>query len=237
MRISFEKKMGSLDKLFTSLFLFSPVVCQLAISLGVDPRLVWFNVLMFFLWTVYIYWYRGVYQFQEEKELSFIERARGVSYFVSFIPTFILNGFVVFYPSTVNRLVVIVLVGISLIIIEGVVPRTVFSKQTSLFKKEQRIRFRKVLSLTGSVSIYFSAVVASISLLGFENTGSNAVIWFGLGVIFLLPLIFIYQRETKSRELAENLAESLKDTGWLQLFLRQKRIDLRKQRKKKTGRT
>jgi hypothetical protein len=223
--------MESLDKLFTMVFLCSPVIIGLVISFGVDPRLVYFNGLLFLVWAIYIYGYRGVYQLQEQRELSFIERARGVSYVFSFIVTFILNGFLVFYPSTVNSLVVIVLVGVSLTAVVAIIPKAFFSKQVTLFKKEQKIMFYKVLSLTGSVSIYYSMTVAMLGSLIYQKLGSLIDI-LGLAV-FSMPLVFIYQRERKSRELAGNLANSLKDTSWMQCCLRQKKIELRKQRKKK----
>lgn len=229
--MSFEKRMESLDKLFTMFFIFSPVVIGLVISFGIDPRLVYFNGLLFLVWAIYIYGYRGVYQLQDQRELSFIERARGVTYVFSFIVTFILNGFLAFYPSIVNSLVVVVLVGVSLTALVIIIPKVFFSKQTTLFKKEQNTMFYKVLSLTGSVSIYYSTIVAILGSLIYQKLGFP-IDMLGLSV-FSIPLVFIYQRERKSRELASNLANSLKDTSWMKSYLRQEKIKLRKRGKKK----
>jgi hypothetical protein len=230
--VSFKERMEPLDELFTLFFLFSPIVIGIATSFKMDLRLLWFPMIMFFIWTLYIYWYRGKYQLYEEEELSLIERARGLTYFFSFVATFILNSFVVFYPTWENRLIVIVLVGFSLFVVMVAIPRTFFFKQTNLFNEKQKMTLYKILSLVTSVSIYFSMTVAIINSIMYQHLGFLADI-IVLGFLSL-PVIFIYQREKKSRKLANDLAISLKDTRWMGRYLGQKKREERKQKRKKT---
>lgn len=215
--------------------MFSPIVIGIATSLGMDLKLLWIPMIMFFVWALYIYQYRGNYQLYKEKELSLIERARGLMFFFSSIVTFILNGFVVFHPTWQNRVIVIVSVGISLKIIEIGIPRAFFSEQTALFNNQQKRTFRRVLSLVGSVSIYYSTMVAVINLLMYQNVNllTNIV---ALSILSF-PIIVIYRRERKSRKFAESLAISLKDTRWLRRYEGQRKRKERKLKKGKKRRT
>jgi len=215
--MSFKERMEPLDKLFTLFFLFSPIVIGIATSFGMDLRLLWFPMIMFFVWTLYIYWYRGKYQLYVEEELSLIERARGLTYFFGFVATFVLNSFLVFYPTLENQLIVIVLVGFSLLFVTLTVPRTFFLKQTSLFNRQQKMILHEILFLVGSVSIYYSMAVATINLVIIQGLGflADAVVLFSLSTL----TIFIYQRERKSRKLANELALSLKETNWMGRFI------------------
>lgn len=228
--MSFRERIEPLDKLFTLFFLFSPIVIGIATSFGMDLRLLWFPMIMFFVWTLYIYWYRGTYQLYEEEELSLIERVRGLTYFFGFVATFVLNSYLVFYPTLENQLIVIVLVGFSLLFVTLTVPRTFFLKQTSLFNWQQKMILHEILFLVGSVSIYYSMTVATINLVITQGLGSlvDAIALVSLSVL----TIFIYQRERKSRKLAHELAISLKETNWIGRFIGQEKRDKRKRRRK-----
>jgi hypothetical protein len=234
--MSFKEKIEPLDKLFTLFFLFSPIVIGIATSFGMDLRLLWFPMIAFMVWTLYIYWYRGKYVLFEQEELSLIERVRGLMYFFGLVATFVLNGFVVFYPTSQNQIIVIVLVGWSLWLIEKIIPRTFFSKQTRWFNRQQEQSLQDVLSNVGSVAIFYSMIV---SLLNYILIYLRLELIANLVLLTILSflILIVYQSEAHSRKLAKALAISLKEDGWMRRYLGQRKIEERRRRKKKKPKT
>lgn len=221
--MNYEAKIKPLDELFVLFYLFSPVVSGMLVSLGVDSRVLWFPLIIFLLWTLYIYLYRAKYQLQDEKELSLIERARGITYFFGLIASFVGIGCIFYFPELASKLITLVLVMTCLFLIEQTVPRTFFSRQTALFTKDQKAEFKKVLYSADNVSYNFSiiVVVINVALLNFISWGF---------VIFWVPIcivstILAYRQESKSRKLAKNLAISLQGTKWLKKY-QKKRIQV-----------
>jgi hypothetical protein len=96
---------------------------------------------------------------------------------------------------------------------------------------QQKETFRRVLSLVGSVSIYYSTMVAMFNLLMYQNVGllTNIV---ALSILSF-PITVVYRRERQSRRLAEKLAISLEDTRWLRRYEGQRK---RKERRLKKAR-
>jgi hypothetical protein len=222
--------MSSLDKFVTMVVLLSPYISGLAIALGANSIVFWFSALMFMGWIIYIYGFRAIYQFGEQQELSFVEKARGLSYIFDFFITFSLNGLAIFSSSIIFKLSVIPVVGFLLVLVEIGIPKSVFFQQVNLFNGKQKSDFHEVLSNTGSFAIYYSFLVSIMGLLIYEKAN------FLLTLVALVPLLFLaltaYNRERKSRTYAESLVESLKKTRWLWHYSNQKKASDRRRMKK-----
>lgn len=210
--------------------LLSPPISGLALALGANPIVFWFSALMFMVWIIYIYGFRAIYQFSEKQELSFVERARGLSYIFDFIITFSLNGLAVFSSSIIFMVSVIPAVALLLNLIEIGIPKSVFFQQVNLFNEKQKSDFHEVLSNTGGFAIYYSFLVSSVGLLIYEKAN------FLLALVAVVPFWFFaqtaYKRERKSRTYAESLVESLKKTRWLRRYSNQKKANDRRRMKK-----
>jgi len=228
--MTFEERMDPLDKLFLMISMFSSIVVGIATSLGLDLRLLWIPLLSYLGWSIYIYWYRGVYQLREEKERSLIERIRGLSYVIGFVITFTLNGCWIFYldfiVDTTRRLVgslaVIILVVILLLVITLGIPKTFFLKQTRLFSKPQMASLYKILRETGTVSIYFSVLIMTINSFKTVLDFLSPISIFSF-LVFGFYSIKIHNAEKESRKLSHELALSLRKTRWLRKFLASQR--------------
>jgi hypothetical protein len=184
---------------------------------------------VFFLWTLYVYFYRGTYKFAKEEERSFVERARGMDYFFSLIITFVIYTFGNFYTSLESQIVEAIIGVAFLEIVDTALPRTFFSEQRVFFSKEEIEIFRKTLRLVGDVSVYFGFVVIFVNFLLYRSFGLLANIF---GLMLVSPFfILVYRREVKSRGLADELAGSLQKTSWLKHFLHG---EGRKTRRRKT---
>jgi len=75
--MKFKDKIKPLDDLFTSFFMFAPIVPIMVVAFGLDHRLLWFHYFMFLAWVIYIYWYRACMQLME-----YIYRLSHVSFFL-----------------------------------------------------------------------------------------------------------------------------------------------------------
>jgi len=248
--LNVKEKMKPLENLFGYFFLFIGIILEIVLSIGlgvVNVLLFSIPLVGFVLWTlIYIYGYRARVRFQDEHELLFIETARAYTYFFTLPISIILNVFVVFSPTFLNAILVIVVVGVALNLLILFMPRIFFFRQTSFFDKNQKAKFRKVLSYVGSVSIYYSmslAVLDSIiaELIIQEPYEFNLSTLLLVLIIFSIPTLFIYDRERKSRKHAEILAVSLKETRWSKKYTsgksreerRRKKARLKKRKKRK----
>lgn len=226
--MSFEERMDPLNKLFLMISMFSPVVVGIATSFGLDPRFLWFPMLVFLSWSIYIYWYRGVYQLREEKERSLVERIRGISYVFCFVATFVLNGFLILYIESdlentpIVGIAVIVVTSLLLIIITIGIPKTFFLKQTTLFNKSQMESLHRILKEVGVASIYVSFLIF------FNNVTIVLKSFFPFDILLTLLMsgffcAKIYFAERNSRMTSQELSLSLKKTRWLRMFLSSKK--------------
>jgi len=239
--MKFKDKIKPLDDLFTSFFMFAPIVPIMVVAFGLDHRLLWFPYFMFLAWVVYIYWYRAKYVLQDYDELAMVERVRGLTYFFCLIVTLLFNSYVVFFPTPENRILTIVSVGFILGAIELIVPLAFFSRQTELFNKEQKKTLYKTLALASAVSIYYSMMIASVNQVLFEsffvNPNLPAMIILSL-MIFVVGIVFAYPREKGSRRYAEKLAASLEETEWKKQYTttkerKRRKIEIEKKRRLK----
>lgn len=215
-----QKKLEPLEGFFERLFLFAGIVLTVvvAFSFGTANLIVFsIPVIAFFLWTyVFIFGYRAKFKFQSEYELSFVETARAYCYFCCLVPATILNGFVIFFPSPLNAVLIIFLVALFLHLVEWVLPRTVFSDYLVHFDQQQKKQFSRLISSVGNVSIYYSMsvvvtdsiVVALLSQKYILNVSGLLM----LLAVYVIPIYFIFSREQASRKLARTLAGSLRDT-------------------------
>lgn len=235
-----QESMKPLEDLFGYLFLFLGVILEivLAIGLGIANLLI-FSIpfVGFVFWTLlYVYGYRAKVRFQDEIELFFIETARAYTYFFTLGITIFLNVFVVFVPTFLNRILVIVAVGISLNLLIFLIPRIFFLKQTSFFNNNQKVTFNKVLSYVGSVSIYYSMSLAVLDSIiveliiqePYEFSLSTLLLFL---IIFSIPTLLILDRERKSRKYAEILSASLKETKWSKQYEMERIREERRRRK------
>lgn len=214
MKSDYEAKIKPLDELFELFYLFSPIVSGMLVVLGVDSRLLILPLVMFLLWTLYIYAYRAKYQLQDEKELSLIERARGITYFFGLVASLAGVSCLFYFPGLANHLITVVLILVCLILIEHTVPWAFFSKQIALFTKDQRKKFTEVLYFADSVSYYFSGIVVFVDLALLNFIPWTVFIFLACIVLTILS----YRQERKSRRLARNLAISLRGTKWLKKY-------------------
>lgn len=226
--LNFKEKIKPLDELFTYFYLFSPVSSGIIASLGLDLRLLWLPLVAFMLWTIYIYGYRAKYQLQDEIELSFIERARGIVYFFDLVVAISFNSivFLTLLPFEYKISLGIVLI-LFMFLLEWVLPKAFFQRQTSPFNKTQRNLFSKILYLTGNVAFYYSSIVMTFNSLILLSHPQDTVY---VTVILLTDLVvvsafaFILRRqERESRRLAKNLSVSLKATKWLSKYLEKRK--------------
>lgn len=214
--MSYEAKIKPLDDLFTLFYIFSPVASAMLVSFGVDSRLLHFPLIMFLLWTIYVYFYRAKYQLHDQQELGLIERARGLTYFFGLVASLVGVSFAFYLPGFVNNLVIIVLTVAFLFLIEQTVPRTFFKKQTATFTKDQKKKFTEVLFFADNVSYYFSVIIVVINSTLFNLISLATFFLFVPGCI-VLSFLF-YRQERKSRKLARNLAISLRGTKWVRKY-------------------
>lgn len=232
--MNFKEKIKPLDELFALFYLFSPIVSGIIVSFGMDSRLLWLPLLIFFLWTLYIYAYRAKYQLQDEEELSLVERARGLCYFFGLVACLILNGMIYFGPLLFEyKLIIGILMVLFLILIEKTVPKAFFEKQIRFFTKVQKAMLWKVLFLVNNVALYFSSIIMTFNLLvpllsSWKATSVTELI-LGSTLVFLAAIamssvfaFLAYRQERESRKLAQNLAVSLKGTKWLKHYLKNK---------------
>ncbi len=232
--------MKPLDDLFQYFFLFIGMILEIILSIGLGiVNILLFSIPLagFVLWTlIFIYGYRKKVKFHDEPELSFIETTRAYTYFFTLPITILLNVFVVFNPSLSNAIIVIILVGVSLNLLIMLIPRIFFSEQTDSFDKNQKAIFQKVLSNVGSVSIYYSMLLAVLDsiiaeIIVNEPYEFNLLTLIIVLIVFTIPTLFIYDRELKSRKYARTLAVSLKNARWSKQDARKKRRRGRKGRK------
>jgi len=226
--MSLKERMEPLDRLFTLFFIFSPIVIGIFTSFGLDVRLLWVPMGALFFWALYVYQYRAVYQFSYSEELSLIERMRGLSFFFTFPILAILYAITIFssFGSNWVNKVVLGLVGATCsFIIDLSIPKTFFAKQTTLFRKSEKIKLSNVLTATANVTIYFCFAFMLINSAIPE--GATFVI---VMIILVTPFGFLaYRYEKKSRKLANDLATSLKKTKWIEHYLGQKKRERRRQ--------
>jgi len=222
----FKEKIKPLDELFTLFYLFSPIVSGIVASLGLDLRLLWVPMVAFLLWTLYIYGYRAKYQLQDKVELSLIERARGIVYFFDLVVAISFNSIFFFTSFSFEYKIAIGIFMLFLMfLLEWVIPRAFFQRQTSPFNKAQRELFRKILYLAGNVAFYYSSIVMAFNSM-ILSPGSQNNFYTGIGIllgdlIVVPPLAFILRRqERESRRLAKNLSVSMKATKWLNKYLK-----------------
>ena len=222
--MSLKEIMEPLDRLFTLFFVFSPIVIGIFTSFGLDVRLLWLPMVTLFVWALYIYQYRAVYQLSYNQELSIIERMRGLSFFFTF-PILAVVYVISNYDSSWEKNVILGIVGATCsFIIDLSIPRTFFEKQTALFRKSEKIRLSDVLTATANVTVYFCFATMVINSAILEGTTVALVV-----LLLLTPFGFLaYRYEKKSRKLANDLAISLKATKWMQRYLSQKRRKKRK---------
>jgi hypothetical protein len=211
--MSFKQIMEPLDRLFTLFFVFSPIVIGIFTSFGLDVRLLWVPMGVLFFWALYIYQYRAVYQLSHNKELSLIERMRGLFFFFTFPVLAIITaiGGLSSFSSLPHRIVLgIVAVFLSLLT-ELMITRAFFEKETALFDKSQEKKLRDVISATFNVVLCFTLATITVNSVITENFLVALIM-----PVLISPLsVIAYHYEKKSRRLAVDLAISLEASRWL----------------------
>ena len=215
--MSIKKRIEALDDFFGYLLLCAGVIIEIILaSTLTTSRILLFSVpiVAFLLWTVlFIYAYRAKVKFRNEFEMRFLETARAYGYFFFLAFTIPLNSLIAFYPTFLLAPFILIAVGVGLNIILWFLVRIFFTEQRPLMEKKQIDKLKKILFYVGSVSIYYSTAVAGFDL-AIVNFASflNVFTMFILIAIFAIPLYFIYDRESVSRKLELDLANSLKET-------------------------
>ena len=229
--MNLKTRFGVLDEFVKDLFIVSAPISALAVAFNVDSKVVSFMIVAFVFWILYIYKFRALVKFQGKKEYALIERARGYTYIFGFFIAFILNGILIFYKSIVTYVIIVPTAGILLSLIESTIPNQFFKEEVKLFTADQRKNLSKVLHYAGSVTIYYSIMVATLTLLlvqCLEMQGlEKSILIIGLILVSIPFVIVIYYREHQSRGSMDKLVESLERTKLLQKYSVQRNKKLR----------
>lgn len=239
--MSIRDKMHPIDDFLSYLFLLLTLVVEIVLSLGfgfTDVLVFTIPLVGFVLWVLlYIYGYRAKILFRDDDELFFIENARTVIYFFTLLVAIILNTVLVFTPGVELRIPLMIGVSGFLLFIEVIIPKAFFRTEMSLFNETQNELFIKLLSRVGSVSIYFSMFIAvsdQIILEIVKKPFVTNILYFVVAIPTIGVLVFlVYWRENSSRKYAIELADSLEATNWKTKFEREKRLEQRRERKRR----
>jgi hypothetical protein len=218
--LDLKKKIESLDDYFGYLLLFAGIIIEIVLAGAfLTAHLLLFSLplVAFMLWTVMlIYAYRAKVKFRYEYEKRFLETARAYAYFFCLAFTMSTNFLAVFYSSYLIIPFVVLGTGIGLNLILWAIVRSFFPIQMIFLEEEQRTQFKKTLDYVGRASIYYSMAVAVLDsiILLFVNLNfvPNVVSVVILAIVYMFPAYLIYDRENRSRKLAEILATSLRKT-------------------------
>lgn len=222
--MQFKEKLKPLDDLFGKFFVFSPILSALLVALGVSYIAVFIPLVTFLAWTIYIYYYRARYLFQDSKELALLERVRGFAYFFGLVTTFISSGLLYSFRELTNQIVIGAIMLIILFILDWFVPKFFFSPQTLFFRKDQRTKLGKMVFKVNSAAIYFSSIVSTLNIafttyITTEISIIGSVLFFAVMLGAISPFAFLtYYEEKRSRKLSFDLAISLKQSKWVKKY-------------------
>ncbi len=179
-------------------------------------------------WTVYVAYYRPNWAFRNYRELAFVERIRGWTYFIILIPALLVNGVLTYIElSIVAILSGIVFLSLLLSLVVRLIPRVMFENETRIFSPSQREDLFKVMREVGSASIYLSMciVTSNLGFLSFETNFLIVIISVSSDLILLYLAVI---REKASRPLASKLAKSLEDSRWWRRYSGSKKKQVKK---------
>jgi len=205
--------MEALDTLFLFIFGSSLLVPDIGESFGIEKRFLWVPSLVFCGWVVYIGYFRAKVKFSNFKELSFIERMRGWTYGLTFAITLSINGLGL--SGLLNPLMITVIAVVLMMFAIILLLRILFGEQLALFNSSQKNKLFKALEEVGVVSIYFSAATLIVQSAIFSTPSPFSIL---MSILLFFPLIKVYYSEKKSRVMANDLANSLAKTRFLQRY-------------------
>ena len=222
--MQFKEKLKPLDDLFSKFFVFSPILSAFLLALGISYEVLFIPLVTFIAWTIYIYYYRANYLYQDVKELAFLERVRGFTYFFGLVTTFISSGLLYSFRELTNQIVIGTIMLIVLFILDWFVPKFFFSKQTLFFRKDQRIKLGTMVFKANSAALYFSFIISSLNIaitqsVIIELSLTSIIILIAVALAVNSPFVFLtYYEEKRSRKLSFDLAISLKQSKWVKKY-------------------